>query len=74
MATRWWTYQRERFPVFAHGSLIAAFSFSAVSYSASLLTTNRTDHKQLAPGGLIEKQRDLFRAHALPHPCAFPLV
>src|SRR5262245_22303104 len=33
---RWWTYQRERFPVFAHGALIAAFSFSAVSYSALL--------------------------------------
>ena len=31
---RWWTYQRERFPVLAHGLLIAAFSFSAVSYSA----------------------------------------
>ena len=30
---RWWTYQRERFPVCAHGLLIAAFSFSAVSYS-----------------------------------------
>src|SRR5438876_4874960 len=34
MANRWWTYQRERFPVFAHSPLIAAFSFSAVSYSA----------------------------------------
>lgn len=33
---RWWTYQRERFPVFAHGLLIAAFSFSAVAYSALL--------------------------------------
>jgi 4-hydroxybenzoate polyprenyltransferase len=33
MANRWWIYQRERFPVFAHGLLIAAFSFSAVSYS-----------------------------------------
>ena len=30
---RWWTYQRERFPVLAHGPLIAAFSFSAVSFS-----------------------------------------
>jgi 4-hydroxybenzoate polyprenyltransferase len=30
---RWWTYQRERFPVFAHGPLILAFSFSAVSFS-----------------------------------------
>ncbi|MGE0128399.1 MAG: UbiA family prenyltransferase [Blastocatellales bacterium] len=33
---RWWTYQRERFPVVAHGVLIAAFSFSAVSYSSLL--------------------------------------
>ncbi|MEM1058026.1 MAG: UbiA family prenyltransferase [Verrucomicrobiota bacterium] len=33
---RWWTYQRERFPVFAHGILIAAFSSSAVCFSALL--------------------------------------
>jgi len=33
---KWWTYQKERFPVFAHGILIAAFSFSAVSFSALL--------------------------------------
>ncbi len=33
---RWWIYQRERFPILAHGPLIAAFSFSAVSYSALL--------------------------------------
>jgi hypothetical protein len=31
--SRWWTYQRERFPVFAHGILILAFSSSAVSFS-----------------------------------------
>jgi 4-hydroxybenzoate polyprenyltransferase len=31
---RWWIYQRERFPIFAHGALIAAFSLSAVCYSA----------------------------------------
>jgi 4-hydroxybenzoate polyprenyltransferase len=30
---RWWAYQRERFPIFAHGPLILAFSFSAVSFS-----------------------------------------
>ncbi len=36
MANRWWVYQRERFPVFAHGLLIAAFSLSAVSFSALL--------------------------------------
>src|SRR4051812_33549216 len=34
--SRWWIYQRERFPVIAHGVLIAAFSSSAVSYSALL--------------------------------------
>lgn len=33
---RWWTYQKERFPLLAHGPLIAAFSASAVSYSALL--------------------------------------
>ncbi|HVR34840.1 MAG TPA: UbiA family prenyltransferase [Methylomirabilota bacterium] len=33
---RWWIYQRERFPVFAHGPLILAFSFSAVSFSSLL--------------------------------------
>lgn len=34
--SRWWIYQRERFPVFAHAPLIAAFSFSAVCYSSLL--------------------------------------
>lgn len=33
---RWWIYQRERFPIAAHGPLIFAFSFSAVSFSALL--------------------------------------
>lgn len=33
---RWWTYQRERFPLLVHGPLIAAFSFCAVSLSAAL--------------------------------------
>jgi len=32
----WWTYQRERFPVIAHGILIASFSFCAVSLSRQL--------------------------------------
>jgi 4-hydroxybenzoate polyprenyltransferase len=36
MLKRWWTYQRERFPVAGHGPLIAAFSLSAVSFSALL--------------------------------------
>ncbi len=34
---RWWTYQKERFPIFQHGPLVAAFSSCAVAYS-SLLT------------------------------------
>lgn len=33
---RWWVYQRERFPLLAHGPLIACFSFCAISYSARL--------------------------------------
>lgn len=33
---RWWTYQKERFPLMAHGPLIAAFSASAVGYSSLL--------------------------------------
>lgn len=34
---RWWIYQKERFPLFQHGPLVAAFSSCAVAYS-SLLT------------------------------------
>jgi len=34
--SRWWVYQKERFPIFAHAPLVAAFSFSAVCYSALL--------------------------------------
>lgn len=33
---RWWIYQKERFPVFAHGPLIAAFSACAVAFSRML--------------------------------------
>ena len=33
---RWWTYQKERFPIFQHGLLVLAFSSSAVAYSALL--------------------------------------
>ncbi len=36
MNSRWWIYQKERFPVFAHGPLIMAFSLSAMSFSALL--------------------------------------
>jgi 4-hydroxybenzoate polyprenyltransferase len=31
---RWWVYQRERFPLVAHGILILAFSLCAVCFSA----------------------------------------
>jgi len=37
---RWWVYQRERFPVLAHGPVILAFSLSAVAYSALLRGAN----------------------------------
>jgi 4-hydroxybenzoate polyprenyltransferase len=30
---RWWVYQRERFPVFRHGLLIAAVCFGALAFS-----------------------------------------
>jgi len=33
---RWWRYQKERFPLVAHGPLILAFSFCAVSFSSRL--------------------------------------
>jgi 4-hydroxybenzoate polyprenyltransferase len=33
---KWWTYQRERFPLLGHGLLIASFSFCAVSLSRML--------------------------------------
>ncbi len=36
MENRWWIYQRERFPILAHGPLIAVFSYSTVCYSALL--------------------------------------
>ncbi len=33
MASRWWLYQHERFPIFRHGFLIAAVCFGAFVYS-----------------------------------------
>ncbi len=33
---RWWTYQKERFPLLAHGLLIAAFSACGVAFSSLL--------------------------------------
>ncbi len=34
--SKWWVYQRERFPIFGHGLPVAAFSFSAVCFSRLL--------------------------------------
>jgi 4-hydroxybenzoate polyprenyltransferase len=45
---RWWIYQRERFPVLAHGPLIAAFSASAVCYSALVRGADRVAPVSLA--------------------------
>lgn len=39
MTTRWWIYQRERFPLAGHGPLILSFSASAVALSALLRGT-----------------------------------
>lgn len=36
MPNRWWIYQKERFPIFKNGLLIAVFSVSAVGYSLLL--------------------------------------
>lgn len=36
MTNRWWIYQRERFPLFAHGLLIFVFSYSSIGYSILL--------------------------------------
>ncbi len=36
LSNRWWIYQQERFPLLAHGPLVAAFSFSAVCFSSLL--------------------------------------
>ncbi|MFB6249217.1 MAG: UbiA family prenyltransferase [Salinibacter sp.] len=33
---RWWTYQRERFPLAAYGPLVAVFSLGALGHSARL--------------------------------------
>lgn len=40
-SNRWWVYQRERFPLVAHGILILAFSLCAVCFSALLRGADR---------------------------------
>ena len=37
---KWWTYQKERFPIIKHGILVLAFSGSAVTYSGLATGTN----------------------------------
>lgn len=34
MTNRWWTYQQERFPVFAHGPLVIVFCLAVMPFSA----------------------------------------
>lgn len=34
MRNRWWTYQKERFPLFAHGPLVIVFCVAVMSFSA----------------------------------------
>jgi 4-hydroxybenzoate polyprenyltransferase len=36
LLSKWWIYQRERFPLIGHGLPVAAFSFSAVCFSRLL--------------------------------------
>jgi len=34
MTNRWWTYQQERFPIFAHGPLVVVFCLAVMLFSA----------------------------------------
>ncbi len=34
MTNRWWTYQKERFPIFAHGPLVLVFCLAVMFFSA----------------------------------------
>ncbi len=53
MKSRWWIYQQERFPVFKHGLLIAAFSSAAVSYSFLLRDRLGSQSLLRSPGSLL---------------------
>jgi 4-hydroxybenzoate polyprenyltransferase len=50
---RWNSYQRERFPVLAHGPLIAAFSSGAVCYSAQLRAVAGASRPSIVPESLV---------------------
>ena len=34
MTNRWWTYQKERFPIFAHGPMVVVFCLSIMLFSS----------------------------------------
>ncbi len=40
LLSRLWTYQKERFPLFSHGILIASFTFSAMAFSSICRNSN----------------------------------
>jgi len=42
VASRWWVYQKERFPIAAHGPLIAAMSLGALGYASAVDSTVST--------------------------------
>jgi len=44
---KWWTYQKERFPIFKNGLLVLAFSGSAITYSGLATGTAVTWHSYL---------------------------
>jgi 4-hydroxybenzoate polyprenyltransferase len=50
---RWIVYQRERFPILAHGALIAAFSSGAVCYSAQLRAARDGTAFSVRAGSLV---------------------
>jgi 4-hydroxybenzoate polyprenyltransferase len=50
MLKRLWIYQRERFPLDSHGALIAAFSASAIAFSAFARHAALPDWRLLAAG------------------------
>ena len=62
---RWWVYQSERFPVVGHGLLIAAFSFSGLSFSHLLRQGLAVDDVRRAHAWHpISRARDPARRHA----------
>jgi 4-hydroxybenzoate polyprenyltransferase len=52
-ANRWYIYQRERFPVVAHGLLVASFSSAAICFSALLRGADRMPSGWLLAAGFV---------------------